>query len=139
MGLNRVLGVEHPGRPMSEQNIFALCDQIRQTAYDARLYLGTGHFEKIYENSLANRLRNQGLQVVQQHPLSVYDEDGTLLGDFSADLFVEGVLIVELKACRALAPEHEAQILGYLRASRIRDGMLINFCGPKFEARKFIL
>ena len=124
---------------MNYGNIFELCDIVRETGFAARKYLGAGHLEKIYENSLANRLRKQGLKVIQQHPLSVFDEDGTLLGDFYADLFVEGCLIVELKACRAIVPEHEAQMLGYLRAARIRDGLLMNFGGPKFWTKKYAM
>jgi GxxExxY protein len=100
---------------------------------------GHGHLEKVYENALAHRLLKAGLAVEQQRPIQVYDEDGTLIGDYYADLLIEGVLIVELKTAKALAPEHEAQILGYLRASRIEHGLLINFGAFKFEIRKFIV
>ncbi len=75
----------------------------------------------------------------QQHPLKVYDEDGTLIGDYNADLFVERRLIIELKAAKALADEHVAQILGYLRASRVEHGLLMNFGAPKFEIKKYAL
>jgi GxxExxY protein len=68
---------------MSVASIQGLCDQVRQTAYDIHVYHGHGHFEKVYENALAHRLRKTGLNVGQQHPLSVYDEDGTLLGEIS--------------------------------------------------------
>jgi GxxExxY protein len=91
-----------------------LCDQVRQTSYDIHVYHGHGHLEKVYENALAHRLRKAGLDVKPQHPIKVYDEDGTLIGDYLADLLVENELIVELKAVKALANEHEAQILGYL-------------------------
>lgn len=63
----------------------------------------------------------------------------TILGDYFADLLVEGVLIVELKACNVIADEHIAQILGYLRATRIEHGLLINFGGPKYEIKKYVL
>jgi len=115
----------------------ALSDQVRQTAYDIHVYHGHGHLEKVYENALANRLRKAGLDVKQQHPIKVYDEDGTLIGDYLADLLVEGELIVELKTVRALAGEHEAQILGYLKSARLEHGVLINFGSYKFEIRKF--
>jgi len=59
--------------------------------------------EKIYENALAHRLGKAGLNVRQQHPIQVFDEDGTILGDFYADLVVEGKLIVELKAVKSIA------------------------------------
>jgi GxxExxY protein len=61
-----------------------------------------------------------------------------MIGDYYADLLVEGVLIVELKAAKTLAPEHEAQILGYLKAARIAHGMLINFGAYRFAIRKFV-
>jgi GxxExxY protein len=67
----------------------------------------------------------------------VYDEGGTLIGDYLADLLVEGELIVELKTAKALAAEHEAQILGYLKSARLEHGLLINFGSYKFEIRKF--
>jgi GxxExxY protein len=120
------------------KDIKALCDQVRQTAYDIHLYHGHGHLEKVYENALAHRLRKTGLNIKQRCPLTVYDEDGTPLGDYSADLLVEQVLIVELKTAKALAPEHEAQVLGYLKSSRLKHGLLINFGSPKFQIRKYV-
>jgi GxxExxY protein len=79
------------------------------------------------------------LNVVQQYPLKVYDEDGTVLGEYFADLFIEGILIVELKACRSIDNEHIAQILGYLRSSRMETGLLINFGASKLYVKKFLM
>ena len=101
--------------------------------------LGPGFLEKVYENALTHRLRKLGLEVKQQYPLKVYDEDGTIVGDYNADLFVDGRLIVELKAVKALADEHVAQLLGYLRASRIEHGLLMNFGAPRFQIKKYAL
>ncbi len=120
-------------------DIKALCDQVRETAYAIHVYHGHGHLEKVYENALANRLRKAGFDVKQQHPIQVFDEDGTLIGDYLADLLVGDVLIVELKTAKALAPEHEAQVLGYLKSSRLEHGLLINFGSYKFQIRKFAL
>ncbi len=119
--------------------VFQLADQIRETSFALHRHLRHGHVEKVYENGLSHRLRQQGLKVIQQHPLSVFDEDGTSLGDFYADLFVADQITVELKACRALSDDHVAQLLGYLRASRIEHGLLINFGAPRLEIRKFVL
>jgi GxxExxY protein len=119
------------------KDIKALCDQVRQTAYDIHVYHGHGHPEKVYENALANRLRKAGLNVKQQHPINVYDEDGTLIGEYLADLLVEDLLIIELKTAKTLAPEHEAQIIGYLKSARLEHGLLVNFGSYKFEIRKF--
>jgi GxxExxY protein len=115
-----------------------LSDQVRQTAYDIHVYHAHGHLEKVYEHALAHRLRKASLEVKQQHPIQVFDEDGTLIGDYLADLLVENVLIVELKAAKSLAPEHEAQVLGYLKSARLQHGLLINFGSYKFEIRKFV-
>lgn len=120
------------------RDVKALCDLVRQTSFDIHMYHAHGHLEKIYENALAHRLRKLGRDVKQQDPIHVYDEDGTPLGEYFADLLVEGFLICELKAAKALAPEHEAQILGYLKSTRLEHGLLINFGSFKFEIRKFI-
>ena len=124
-------------KPQTE--IFQLCDRIRETAYALHCYLKHGHLEKVYENGLAHRLHKIGIQVEQQHALQVLDEDGTVLGDYLADLLVGGELIVELKACKALTDEHVAQLLGYLRGCRVEHGLLINFGSGKLEVRKYIL
>jgi GxxExxY protein len=119
--------------------IFQLCDQIRETSFALHAYLRHGHLEKVYENGLVHRLRKSGKRVEQQFPLKVLDEDGTALGEYYADLFVEDCLVIELKACKAIRDEHIAQLLGYLRACRIEHGLLINFGAPKLEIHKYVL
>jgi GxxExxY protein len=120
-------------------NIKQMCDVIREVGFGIHGYLRHGHLERVYETALAHRLPLRGLRVVRQHPLQVLDEDGTPLGEFFADLFIEDQLLIELKAVRALIEEHIAQTLGYMRAARIEHGLLINFGAPRFEIRKFIL
>ena len=119
-------------------DIKVLCDLVRETAYAIHVYHAHGHLEKVYENALAHRLRKLGLDVKQQYPLTVHDEDGTVIGEYAADLVVNDSLIVELKACRAIANEHVDQILGYLKAARMEHGVLINFGSYKFEMKKYI-
>ena len=104
-----------------------LSDQVRQIAYDIHAYHGHGHLEKVYENALAHRLRKAGLEANQQHAIRVLDEDGTIIGDYYAELYVEKELLIEVKAAKALAPEHEAQIIGYLKSCRMKHGLLIHF------------
>ena len=123
----------------NDQEVKELCSVVRQTAYDIHVYHGHGHLEKVYENALAHRLRKLGLHVRQQEPISVYDEDGTPIGDYFADLLINGWLIIELKAVRAIAPEHVAQILGYLKSARLKHGLLINFGSYKFQIKKYVL
>ena len=91
--------------------------------------LGYGFLEKVYENAMALELRRMGLKVVQQQPIPVY-YGPDVVGEYFADLVVEDKVIVELKAARALADEHEAQLLNYLRATPYEVGLLLNF-GPK--------
>jgi GxxExxY protein len=124
---------------MQTKTINDLCDIVRQTAYDIHVYHSNGHLEKVYENAMANRLRKAGCDVKQQHPLKVHDEDGTVIGEYFADLLIDGRLIVELKAAKAIADEHVAQTLGYLKASMIEHGLLINFGSYRFEIRKYVL
>ena len=122
-----------------KDDIFGLVDFIRETSFALHRYLRYGHLEKVYENGLANRLRKANIEIEQQYPLKVYDEDGSVLGEYFADLFVESKIIVELKACKGLAPEHTAQLLGYLRACQVEHGLLINFGAPKLQIRKYVL
>ena len=88
---------------------------------------------------MAHRLRKAGFQVEQQFPIDVFDEDGTKVGHFVADLLVQGQLIVELKACSELESAHVAQALGYLRASRFEHPLLVNFGPSRLEVKKLIL
>ena len=86
---------------------------------------------------MAHRLKKAGIKAEQQCPIKVFDEDGTLIGDYFADVLVEGEIIVELKAAKTIISEHEAQILGYLKSARKRHGLLVNFGAYKFEIRKY--
>jgi GxxExxY protein len=119
--------------------ILKLTDLIRQTSFEIHKYLRSGFNEKIYENALAHRLRKHGVRVEQQEFVRVFDEDGTLLGLLRTDILVERILICEIKSYSALVDAHTAQLLGYLRATGLQHGLLINFGGPKLEIRKFIL
>jgi len=105
-------------------DIMQLSDLVRQTGFDL--------------HGLSHRLRKKGLNVEQQLPLQVQDEDGTILGDYFADLFIDQRLIIEIKACRTIVDEHVAQLLGYLRAARVEHGLLINFGANKYQIRKYI-
>lgn len=124
---------------ITKSDVIVLCDAIRQIAYDIHVYHGHGHLEKVYENALVHRLRKADISVYQQYPITVYDEDGTVIGEYVADLFINECLIVEIKAAKTIAPEHEAQILGYLKSSKVKHGLLINFGSYKFEIRKYAL
>ena len=116
-----------------------LCDTIRQTAYDVHRRFLPGYLEKVYENTLAHRLGKLGHDVKQRHPIVVYDEDGFVVGEYFADLFVDNCVIVELKAVSTILPIHEMQLINYLRATGLRHGILINFGSEKFQCIKRII
>jgi GxxExxY protein len=121
------------------KTINELCDIVRETSYAIHVYHGHGHLEKVYENALAHRLRRAGINVKQQHPIQVFDEDGTNIGEYFADLLIDDRLIIELKAAKSLADEHTAQLLGYLKSSRSEHGLLINFGSFKFQIKKYVM
>ena len=119
--------------------IFQLCDTVRETSFALHKYLRHGHVEKVHQNGLLHGLRKQGLIAEAEVPLQVRDEDGTVLGDFFADLLVQKELLVELKAVKQLTDERIAQLPGYMRVSGIEHALLINFGSARLEIRKFIL
>lgn len=124
---------------VNENEVKKICDVVRETSFAIHKYFRHGHLEKVYENALAHRLRKAGMDVEQQWPLKVFDEDGTPVGDYFADLVIQGFLIVELKACNSIVDDHVAQLLGYLRASRHEHGALINFGAKTLYIKEFIL
>jgi GxxExxY protein len=107
------------------------------SAYYIYNQLGYGFLEKVYENALAIQLRRLGRQVEQQVPVVVRFE-GEVVGEFFPDLFVEGSVIVELKAVTELNPIHEVQLVNYLKATGVKVGLLINF-GPQIKIIRRVL
>lgn len=114
-----------------------LTEKIIGAFYDVYNVLGYGFLEKVYENALAHRLRQAGLHVETQHPLKVYF-DGIVVGEYFADLIVEGKVILEIKAVERLAKEHSAQLRNYLRATDCEVGLVLNF-GPEPQFARQIM
>ena len=123
---------------MTEDESNQKAEKIRQIAYALHLYLGVGFLEKVYENGLAHRLEKAGCDVLRQVPIVIYDDDGVELGNYFADMVVDG-LIVELKSVPTLLPVHLAQVINYLKATGNEYGLLINFGSEKFQCRKLAL
>ncbi|MCA9962918.1 MAG: GxxExxY protein [Anaerolineales bacterium] len=99
--------------------------------------LGYGFLEKIYENAMLYELQRAGLMVEQQRKIDVF-YDGVVMGEYFADLVVEDKIIIELKATSRLLPQHEAQLLNYLRATHFEVGLLLNFGpNPSFVRKSF--
>ena len=97
--------------------------------------LGPGFLESVYQRALEHELRKTGLRVECQLPLSVH-YDGVIVGDFMADLIVEGKVMIELKANQALVLANEAQLVNYLTATGIEVGLLINFGAQRLEFKR---
>ncbi|MEN6450057.1 MAG: GxxExxY protein [Thermoguttaceae bacterium] len=114
-----------------------LTERIIGCAYAVSNGLGAGFLEKVYENALAHELRKSGLHTDQQQPIKV-TYDGTVVGDYLADLLVENSVIVELKAAKALDDIHFAQCINYLKATGMTVCLLINFGRPKIEIKRFV-
>lgn len=100
--------------------------------------LGAGFLEKVYENALSVELRRNGLPVETQKAIRISYE-GTVVGEYQADLVINGKVIVECKAATNLDPVHEAQLINYLKATGIRVGLLINFGRPKLQYRRLVV
>jgi GxxExxY protein len=98
--------------------------------------LGYGFSEEVYENALVLELRKMNVQAEQQEPITVYYDD-QVVGQYYADIVVDGTVILELKAVDALLPEHEAQLLNYLKATSVEIGLLLNF-GPTPEVKRIV-
>ncbi|MBJ6980941.1 MULTISPECIES: GxxExxY protein [unclassified Luteimonas] len=108
--------------------------QVIGAFFDTYNELGHGFLESVYEQALAIRLHECGLRAERQVPVEVRFHNH-LVGEFRTDVLVEGCLLVEIKAARSLTDAHEAQLLNYLKATRIRVGLLLNF-GPRPEFRR---
>ena len=113
-----------------------LTAKIIKAFYKVNNELGFGFLEKVYENALKIELQKMNLEVEQQKNIRVY-YDGKHVGDYFADMIINNLVIVELKAAESLCPEHEAQLINYLRATKIEVGLLFNF-GHKAEFRRKI-
>ena len=111
-----------------------ITELIIQAFYTVYNTLGYGFLEKVYQNALVIELRKLGLEVIPEACIKVY-YNGQVVGEYFADLLVAGVVLVEIKAVRTLAPEHEAQLLNYLKATPYEVGLLLNF-GPTPQIKR---
>jgi len=112
-----------------------LTGKILEACFEVSNELGAGFLESVYEKALAIALRQKGLIVETQVPLTVRFR-GENVGEFFADIIVEGKVMVELKAVKGLAAEHQAQLINYLKATGVEVGLLVNFGRPKVEYKR---
>lgn len=114
-----------------------LTEQIIGAFYTVYNGLGYGFLEKVYRNAITHELRSKRLNVLTEHPISVFYVD-VCVGEYFADLLVADKIIIELKRAEAISDAHRAQLINYLQATRYEVGLVLNF-GPKpsFERRFF--
>ena len=114
-----------------------ITERIIGAAYQVSNALGAGFLEKVYENALAHELRKSGLAVEQQKPIDVR-YDGIIVGQYFADLMVNGAVLVELKTVKEFDDIHLAQCLNYLKATGYDICLLFNFAKPKVEIKRIV-
>ena len=110
--------------------------EVIHCAYVVRYNLGEGFLESVYQNAMMIELSKLGLHVEKEKQINVYYVDDTLIGVFKADILVEDFLILELKTVAELTNAHEMQLVNYLKATRVDDGLLINFYGKKVQVKR---
>ena len=115
-----------------------LTEDIIKVFYRVYNTLGYGFLEKVYENSMMIEFKKESLPAVQQSPIDVTYED-EIVGQYFADMIVDGKVIIEIKAKKSLMPEDTAQLLNYLKATGIKVGLLVNFQNEKAEIKRMVL
>jgi GxxExxY protein len=118
-------------------NSDGLTETIIGCAYAVANALGNGFLEKVYENALAHELKKKGLKGEQQCSIPVHYDD-IVVGEYLADLLVDGRVLVELKAVKAVEDIHKAQCLHYLKATGKQVCLLINFGPPKIQIKRIV-
>jgi GxxExxY protein len=123
---------------MEREEVNGLCERVIGAFFEVSNGLGAGFLEKVYEKALVQELALMGIGVRTQVPFSVFYK-GLCVGQYLADLVVEGSLLVELKCVERLAGEHSAQCMNYLKASGIGVCLLVNFQKPRVEWRRIVV
>jgi GxxExxY protein len=111
-----------------------LTERIIKIFYQVYNKLGYGFLEKVYENAMMIEFKKAGIPAIAQSPIKVF-YDGTMIGEYYADILVDSKVMVELKSTKCLVADNEAQLLNYLKATEIEVGLLFNF-GPKPEIKR---
>ena len=111
-----------------------MSEKIIKAFYKVYNVLGYGFLEKVYVAALMMELVKMGLRARAEIPIHVY-YDGQVIGEYAADIIVDDCIILEIKAAKSLSVDHEAQLLNYLKATKIEVGLLLNF-GPKPEVKR---
>ena len=120
---------------VADSKQYDLCGQVIGAAMKVHSALGPGFLESVYQNALIWELQKLGVKIAAQKPITV-QYDGQVVGLFTADLLVNDSLILELKANQLLSKAHEVQLVNYLVATGIDEGLLLNFGAERLEYKK---
>jgi GxxExxY protein len=112
--------------------------EINGAVFEVNRSLGPGFLEKVSENALLFELRNRRLKAESQIPIKV-SYKGHVVGEYVADILVEGKVIIELKTVETIDRAHEAQLLNYLKATGTKVGLIVNFKNPKAQIKRMVL
>jgi GxxExxY protein len=121
---------------MSEEELNAMTEGVIGCCFRVSNALGCGFLEKVYENALLHELRKNGFHAVAQHPINVY-YDGTVVGEYFADILVNDNVILELKAASDHHEVFTAQCLNYLKATGKPVCLLLNFAKPRVQIKRY--
>ena len=113
----------------------SVTERIIGICFDVHNELGNGYVEKVYENALRIALEEEGFSVEQQVPIAVRFRN-VVVGEFTADLLIEDAIVLELKAVKRLLPEHQAQLINYLKGTGKERGLLLNFGSTRLEIKR---
>jgi GxxExxY protein len=122
-------------RMEEEARTYDLCGKIIGAAMEVHSTLGPGFLESVYQNALVLELRKSGIKVEAERPITVR-YDGQVVGAFAADLLVNDSVVVELKASQSLVKMYEVQLVNYLTATALDEGVLLNFGAERLEFTK---
>jgi GxxExxY protein len=125
-------------RVQLEPALEELTGKIIRAGFEVSRTLGHGFLEAVYRNALVEELLASGLSVFKEKAFPVHYR-GKQIGVYIADIVIENAVIAELKVAQMLIPAHAAQVLNYLRASRLPVGLLLNFGKPRLEIRRVLL
>jgi GxxExxY protein len=134
---HRYFGEDMELRNLSAERMNELTEKVIGCAFQVANTLGCGFLEKVYEKALAHELRKAGFHVEQQYPITVR-YDGVVVGEYVADLFVEGCVIIELKVAKGFDEVMAAQCLNYLKATGIQVCLLFNFGKSRIDVKRYV-
>lgn len=122
---------------MNKEELNSISEKIIGSAFKVSNTLGAGFLEKVYQNSLIIELLEIGLDAIKEKPITIYYND-TIVGEYYADILVNNLIIIETKAVTAINEIHQAQLLNYLKATKLHLGILINFGTPKVQIKRMV-